>query len=60
MIGHRGPGELPVSHLVARIVLAAFAALLFLTAISLAVFWRSDELAFERTIADSVRSWLLP
>lgn len=60
MIGQRRPGELPVSHLVARIVLAAFGALLFLAAISLAIFWRSDELAVERIIADSVRSWLLP
>lgn len=60
MIGRRGPGELPVSHLVGRILLAAFAALLFLTAISLAVFWRTHELAFERAIADAVRSGLMP
>jgi hypothetical protein len=60
MIGRRNPGDLPVSHVIARITLATFVALLFLTALALVVFRGGDELAFERMVAGAVKSWLIP
>jgi hypothetical protein len=60
MTGRRSPGDLPLSHIIARISLVGFVALFFLAALALAFFLRGGELALERTIEDAVRSRLLP
>lgn len=60
MIGRRNPGDLPVSHVIARISLGTFIALLFLTALAIVVLWRGHELALARTWADAFRARLLP
>jgi hypothetical protein len=60
VIRRRDPGSLPATHVIARISLGGFVALLFLAALLLAVFWRGHELALERIVADVVKSWLLP
>jgi hypothetical protein len=60
MTGRRSPGDLPLSHVIARASLSGFVALVFLTALALVVFWSRDELAVARTWADAVRAGLLP
>ena len=60
MIGRRKPGDLPVSHVIARISLGTSIALLFLTALAIVVLWSGHELALARTWADAVRARLFP
>jgi hypothetical protein len=60
MIRRRDSGDLPATHVIARMSLGGFVALLFLAALAFAVFWRGYELALERVVADAVKSWLLP
>lgn len=57
--GH-GPGDIPASHAVARMTLGGFVVLLFLAGLALAVYCRGSELALVRTMADTVRTRLLP
>jgi hypothetical protein len=56
----REPGDLPTSHVVARVLLIGLIALLFLAALTLVVVHGGDERAVGRMISDGVKNWLLP
>jgi hypothetical protein len=56
----REPGDLPTSHVIARMLLIGLIALLFIAALTLVVLRSGDERAVARMISDSVKNWLLP
>jgi hypothetical protein len=56
----RESGDLPTSHVIARMLLIGLIALLFIAALTLVVLRGGDERAVARMISDSVKNWLLP
>jgi hypothetical protein len=56
----REPGDLPTSHVIARILLSGLITILFVAALTLVVLRGGDERAVARMISDGVKNWLLP
>jgi len=60
MTESRGPGRMPVSHVISRVLLATLVVSLVAAAVVLAILHGASELAFGARIWGAVKHWALP